>query len=127
MDEPGVDNVQRIRDRLGIRSNVLAVALTLPALLKPEVFPMVDTHIARWVNRNSEQFNRGRSYKLLKFNIRATSLQDDDFPNYMAWVFWCREMARVLEKETGINWRARDVEMAVFTSHRNKTNLNPIA
>ena len=52
------------------------------------------------------------------------SLQDDDFPNYLNWVNWCQEVAQVLTELTSKQWRARDVEMAVFTAQRNGMTLN---
>jgi hypothetical protein len=54
--------------------------------------------------------------------LKYTSLQDNNFPNYLNWVNWCREVAEVLTELTGEKWRARDVEMAVFQHNVIKWN-----
>jgi len=113
-----------IRDLLGITTNVLAVALTLPALASPKTIPIVDNNVARWVNRHGRDHNVNRHCKLTPFRMNYTSLQDNDFPNYLNWVAWCREVASVLTEGTGQEWRARDVEMAVFTAQRGGFELS---
>ena len=120
------DQLHEIRTLLGFRSKVLPIALTLPALIRPELLPMVDSQVANWVNDNLELHNRNRDSRLTPFKMNYTSLQDNDFDNYLNWVAWCREMARVLGERTEMIWRPRDVEMAVFTARRTKLPLNVI-
>jgi hypothetical protein len=95
--------------------------LTFPALAYPEKFPMVDKQIAKWVNLNGANHNININFKLI-----PTSLRENDFDNYLNWVAWCREISATLIKRTTIKWRPRDVEMAVFTAHRNNLLLNPL-
>lgn len=117
-------NLQNIRNLLGIRTNVLAVALTFPAFLKPEKYPMVDNNIARWVNDHYAEHNRSKYARLTPFSLGYTSLRDNDFSNYTNWVGWCNEIAQILSEKTDICWRPRDVEMAVFTAKRENIELN---
>ena len=124
VEVPWRQNLQNIRDLLGIRTHVLAVALTFPAFLNPEKYPMVDNNIARWVNAHFTEHNRNKQAKLTPFSLRYPSLMDDDFPNYLNWVSWCNEMAQILSEKTDIPWRTRDVEMAVFTAKRENLELN---
>jgi len=56
--------------------------------------------------------------------MNYTSLRDNDFTNYLHWIAWCRECAQELTDITETRWRARDVEMAVFTAQRDRTFLN---
>lgn len=112
-------NLKLIRVLLGLRTNVLAVPLTLPALINPNTIPIVDKKTAKWVNGNAEEHNANREMKLTSFNLKYTSLRDDDFGNYLNWVYWCQEVADVLTGLTEDEWRARDVEMAIFTAQRN--------
>jgi len=119
-----INNLKRIRSLLGITTNVLAVALTLPALANPETIPMIDSQVANWVNGNALNHNIARKSKLSPFRMNYTSLRDNDFPNYSNWIAWCREVAQVLAKLTNEDWRARDVEMAVFTAQRSGIELN---
>jgi len=120
------NNLQRIRGALGIKSRVLALALTFPALASPSTLPMVDNQVARWVNKHLTPHNINRKHTLSPFILKRTSLQDDDFPNYLNWVAWCRETSDILSTITSTVWRPRDVEMAVFTAQRNNMPLNSL-
>lgn len=120
-------NLKRIRDLLGIKTDVLAVALTLPALASPKTIPMIDNRVAKWVNQNGVNHSINRINQLTPFKMNSTSLRQNDFSNYLNWVMWCQEMAQKLTKLTNIDWRARDVEMAVFTAHRNNLVLNVLS
>jgi len=124
VEVPQKQNLQNIRDSLGIRTNVLAIALTFPAFLAPEKYPMVDNNVARWVNAHHAEHNRHRQARLTPFYLGYTSLRDNDFSNYIDWVHWCNEMAQILSERTGVIWRPRDVEMAVFTAERKNLELN---
>jgi hypothetical protein len=117
-------NLRGIRELLGFKTPVLAVPLTFPALASPWKIPMIDNHVANWVNCNYDEHNANRSSKLTQFKMKHTSLRDDDFPSYLNWVAWCQEVAQVLKRLTELNWRARDVEMAVFTAKRSGMRLN---
>ncbi|GAJ05736.1 unnamed protein product, partial [marine sediment metagenome] len=43
-----------------------------------------------------------------------------DFDFYLHWVYWARHTAKKLSQQTEMKWRARDVEMAVFTAWGDK-------
>ncbi len=117
-------NLNEIREDLGYDNPVLTVPLTLCSLANPEDLPMVSNDVARWVNDNSVRHNIGRTNKLTEFNKKYTSLRDDDFSSYLDWVSWCQEIAQVLSQLTERKWRARDVEMAVYTAQRSRMILN---
>jgi hypothetical protein len=117
-------NLRAIRRLLGIKTRVLALALTLPALAAPARLPMVDKQVARWVNKNRAGHNANRDNELSPFRMNYTSLRDNDFESYLDWVAWCREVAQLLTKLTPVEWRARDVEMAVFTAQRSTRKCN---
>jgi hypothetical protein len=124
-DNQNIDNLKNIRKKLGITTKVLATTLTFPALAYPDIFPMVDMQVAKWVNKYFVEYNIHRNNKLTPFNFKRV-LRDNDFNNYLNWVAWCRETSELLTKLNRIKWRARDVEMAVFTAQRNKLYLNPL-
>ena len=123
IDSQTIDNVKEIRKLLGLKTNVLAVPLTFPALASPEKLPMVDMQVARWVNKNHDKHNNNREKKLIQFKINYTSLRDNDFPSYLSWVAWCQEVAQVLTRHGSEEWRVRDVEMAIFTAERKNMKL----
>ena len=106
-------------------SNVIATAATFPAFICPKKFPMVDKHIARWASDNVHNHLyqiQGRSITLpMKDNVNSF----DQFVR--PWYRWCRITACILTKRTGNYWRARDVEMAVFTAQRSGFPLNPLS
>ena len=126
VDQPTVPRLSVIRAVLGIKTEVLAVALTFAAFADPVHFPMVDRRTAKWVTLNLGAHNEGRGNALTAFSTADRGLRYDDFDSYLNWVGWCNETAHLLTHRTDINWRARDVEMAVFTAARNGLALNPV-
>lgn len=100
----------------------IAVAATFPAFLDPQRFPMVDTRIAKWVIEHGEEFNLAdpQAPQLVMPAAYATGTRNNltvkDFDFVVSWIEWCRHVAAKL----GPGWRARDVEMAVFTAWGNK-------
>jgi hypothetical protein len=121
-----IGNMRKIRKLLGIRANVLATTLTFPALACPDKIPMIDKQVANWVNLNGTEHSINTCNHLTNFILNFTSLRDNDFDNYLNWIEWCREISVMITKLTHDNWRARDVEMAVFTAQRNNLMLNPL-
>jgi hypothetical protein len=126
LDNPAIPNLKQIRKLLGIKASVLAVPLTLCALADPQKFPMIDNQVAVWVNSNASTHNDKRKNKLSVFKKKYKVIKDDDFPSYLDWVEWCREVAQILTKLTDSEWQTRDVEMAVFTAQRNRMMLNAL-
>jgi hypothetical protein len=125
VDTPTIERLKNIRQLLGMTEG-FAVPLTFPAFVDPARFPMVDSRVADWVNRNLESQNRERKMKLTAFHSRPGLLTDNDFPSYVNWVYWCREVADILSRKTTIKWRARDVEMAVFSAEKHDLTLEVI-
>jgi hypothetical protein len=116
-----------LRAWLGIKMQVLPIALTFPAFVDPDRYPMIDTQTARWITANYRRHSHNTSSKLTPFELRSTSVRYEDFDNYLNWVEWYREMAETLFDRTGKEWRARDVEMAVFTAAREGLPVNALA
>jgi hypothetical protein len=113
-----------------VRGINIAVVATFPAFVDPFKFPMVDTRVAKWVNSEAERFNSTNlgEAKLIKAQggkNKPTPLTLYDFDFYLNWILWTREMASKLSKLTAMEWRARDVEMAVFTAWGNRGEPHP--
>jgi hypothetical protein len=87
---------------------------------------MMDMKAADWITANYVGHSRDRAAALTPFKANYTSLRDNDFDNYLNWVHWCRETAEILTSRTNLQWRARDVEMAVFAAARQDLALNPL-
>lgn len=113
------------------KSEAITILITHISFLKPEEFPMADTRIAKWVNQEyqSNIFNDGvpSELQLIKPKVRS-GIRMSDFNFYMRWILWTRYMAAKLTEETDFKWRARDVEMAVFTAQGKNfpSKLNPL-
>jgi tetratricopeptide (TPR) repeat protein len=134
LTEKDFDNFTKL---LGYKS-ALATVATFLAFLDPDQFPMVDTRVAKWVNVNYPQFNESdasgpqlipSAYQICNSN---TTLTKEDFFFYIRWIEWTRYIALKLTWFTHTYWRARDVEMAIFTASGNRYDsksaliLNPI-
>ncbi|MGQ0601830.1 MAG: hypothetical protein ACT4QE_09065 [Anaerolineales bacterium] len=114
-------NFQEIRQLLGLKSSAIAVAATFPAFLRPDQFPMIDTRVAKWVAKSMYDQNGVDSKRPLlsrpKFaDSKQSTLGMNDFDFMQDWIRWCRYNSQQLTKLTNVEWRARDVEMAVFTA-----------
>lgn len=124
-------NLDAIRQLLGFSSRVIAIAATFPAFLRPDLFPMVDTRIAKWVGQNMQAHNvaNPNAPQLVRpryLDTTATVLTLSDFKFVYSWNRWCRYKANQLNDITSINWRPRDVEMAVFNVWGNRGKQHPI-
>jgi hypothetical protein len=132
MQTESVQDFNTYRKLFRFRTDVIAIVATFPAFLNPDRFPMVDTRVAKWVNMNYAKFNDAYpdGPHLIPSAFENTSpnttLTMRDFPFYTQWIRWTRYMSQKLTKVTGVNWRARDVEMAVFTAWGNKGCIHPM-
>ncbi len=109
---------------LGFSSRAIATALTFPAFIAPNKFPMVDTRVAKWVGENlNVQHMADPSAPILVrpsyLDSSATVLTLSDYCFVESWTAWCCYKADRLSEVTGYPWRPRDVEMAVFTAYGN--------
>ena len=105
--------------RLLFRTPVVATAATFPAFICPDAFPMVDTQIARWIGRHGCDHGYGGDVNA----VPDGNIQERHWPFVESWLRWCRSTACKLSERTGFAWRARDVEMAVFTAQRSDPPL----
>ena len=112
-------------------SPVVATAATFPAFICPERFPMVDTQITRWAGNNGQFhcYSRIGGPDLEQVPVLKTGnvLLESHWPFIESWIAWCRFTAQALTRRMGCIWRARDVEMAVFTAQKSGLPLSPLA
>ncbi|MCW5829572.1 MAG: hypothetical protein KIT79_09680 [Deltaproteobacteria bacterium] len=123
-----------LRAGLGMisKAKVMALPLTFVSFRDPYNFPMIDTVSARWINKHLLAHNRPGRPQLTKFaTVKRTKsgysvVRHPDMQSYIHWVDWCRWVRDRLNSsgDTGIDWRARDVEMAVFTAQQDGLALN---
>ncbi|MBI5293582.1 MAG: hypothetical protein HY872_17030 [Chloroflexi bacterium] len=119
-----------MRETLGMRTPVVAVPATYPAFLRPDLFPMVDTRVAKWVRYSLMEHNLAdpSGPQLVTSNYPEngqTALTMSDFLFTQSWVKWCKYTAQKLSTFTSVEWRARDVEMAVFNAWGDRNDDHP--
>ena len=112
--------------KLLFKSRVVATAATFPAFVCPEKFPMVDTWITDWAVEHGAEYRYpdGPALECVPDLGSGKVLQESHWSFVESWIKWCRFTACELGKITGETWRARDVEMAVFTAQRCGPDLN---
>ena len=104
---------EALREKLPFKTGV-AVTATFPAFICPEKFPMVDVHVARWVKEHGDR----HGYIGNVADVPNGRVLDSHWSFVNSWIEFCQLKARSLSREPGPKWRARDVEMAVFTAQR---------
>ncbi len=97
-------------------SEAIAIVATFPAFMAPDRFPMVDSKVAQWTRRNAAAHNDAdpRGPQLVPPQVGHLTMRH--WPFVESWTEWCRHTARKLAALTQAEWRARDVEMAVFSA-----------
>ena len=110
-------------------SGVVATAATFPAFICPERFPMVDRQITRWASKKGDLHRYsgvgGPDLECVPA-LKQGVLMESHWQFIQSWIAWCRFTARELSQRTGFAWRARDVEMAVFTAQKRELSLTPL-
>lgn len=88
-----------------------ATPITFLSFYDPERFPMVDRKIGVWWRR------RFQGEPQFSWDPRRTRITPSpkSWNAYLAWAQFCRSEAAVLTASQGKPWRARDVEMAVWS------------
>lgn len=114
------------------KSRSVAIAATFPAFMAPERFPMVDTSVAQWATACLSRHNTAdptgpQLVRPAYPENGSTVLTLSDWPFIESWIHWCRHTASKLRSQTDFEWRARDVEMAVFSAWRDGKDLHPPA
>ncbi|MFZ2089418.1 MAG: hypothetical protein WAU47_12665 [Desulfobaccales bacterium] len=108
-----------------------ATLITFIAFYKPSEYPMVDKHIANWWRLNKDRFNYANSQEFSQRNdgwIQPITITQkrQNWNAYLAWKEFCTDYARRLARNCKFDWRARDVEMAVWEAFKNKISLSII-
>ena len=110
---------------------VVATAATFPAFICPERFPMVDTKVTRWASENSSAHRYsgvgGPDLECVPELLPGAVLRESHWRFVESWIAWCQFTAAILAQLTGRAWRARDVEMAVFSAQKSHNlTLRPL-
>jgi hypothetical protein len=124
---PSYDSFDALRKACSQRQG-FATPITFLAFYKPTQYPMVDKHIANWWRVHKAAYGFGSSPL---FSQRSdgwiqtyTSAQSrHNWNAYIAWKRFCCDHASRMTEHCGLNWRARDVEMAVWEAQKRSISL----
>ena len=130
IEDPSIESFRGF-GRLLFDTPVVATAATIPAFICPEKFPMVDTQVTKWAGNNGHLHTYaaigGPDLEEVPVLKTGPVLRESHWAFIKSWISWCQFGACILRQRTRYAWRARDVEMAVFTAQRCGMPLNPLA
>ena len=129
IDKSGLPSFRAFKRVLRVQGSGVALAATFPAFLCPDRFPMVDTQVTKWAldNHAKHTYSAIGGPDLVSVPDSGGVLEESHWPFVESWIAWCRFTASTLSHRTGCVWRARDVEMAVFTAKRCQIQLHSLA
>ena len=135
MDKRDKKSFRRFQKNL-FSSHAMPVAATFPAFLDPFNFPMADRQVTEWVSKYGSQHSYAQSPLSEAPDIGTnrpdgTSLSANRTKQWdfvQSWIDWCRCTRDILNKDPDRkrDWRARDIEMAVWTAQKKGLELNPL-
>ncbi len=118
---PTFKNIDAFRNACG-QPYGFASPVTFLSFYKPDDYPMVDRRIGLWWNENITDFKES----FTKFDQKdngTLELTEQNWNAYLEWTDFCGEYSILLNLESTMHWRARDVEMAVWEAQKRKIPL----
>jgi hypothetical protein len=122
---PSYDNLVALQSACSQPSG-FATPITFLAFYKPTEYPMVDKHIANWWSVHKAGYGFGDSPKFSQRNDDWIRSSEQSWNAYIAWRRFCCYYAVRMAKNWGLNWRARDVEMAVWEAQKSGVSLSAL-
>lgn len=125
--DPTYENFCSFRDACN-QPNGFAVPITYLSFLSPEKYPLADKWVAYWWREYVRSIG-GTAFSQREDGWIQTTLETQVIQNwkaYLEWTDFCNNYAEKLSRQSGSHWRARDVEMAVFSAQKSGTALPPI-
>ena len=95
-----------------------ATPLTFLAFYDPAKYPMVDQYVGDWWKAHKAEFGFGDSEDFSQRNDGVIQSNIQSLEAYFAWTRFCRDYAVRVARNCKMNWRARDVEIAVWQAQR---------
>ena len=129
-NNPSYDNFVALRDACN-QPMGFATPITFLAFYTPTKYPMVDKHIANWWKAHKADHGFGDSGRFSQrcdgwIQTYTISQNKLNWNAYMTWKRFCNDYAVKIAKNCGLDWRARDVEMAVWQAQKKNIPLNAL-
>lgn len=124
---PSYDNFIILRDTCN-QPRGFATPITFLSFYKPIECPMVDKHIAYWWATNRIRFGYDDHSEFSQrddgwIQTNTISQIKQNWDAYIAWKTFCNDYTTRISNNCRLNWRARDVEMAVWEAQKNNIHL----
>lgn len=104
-----------------------ATPITFLSFYRPSDYPMVDKHIANWWNLNRANYGLGASLGFRQRKIDGWIPPNKyNWQAYIAWKGFCCDYSVRIQRNCGLDWRARDVEIAIWMSQKSGLFLNAL-
>lgn len=124
---PSFSNFKNLQYSCG-QKNGFATPITFLAFFNPQIYPMVDKHIAYWWNANKSKYGFECEASFSQRNdgwiqTTITSQTKQNWHAYLAWTAFCNAYSEKLSVTYNQSWRARDVEIAVWEAKKKGIEL----
>jgi len=103
-----------------------ATPITFLAFYRPTDYPMADKRIANWWSAHKADYGFGDSPDFSQRYDGLIQPRGISWNAYIAWTRFCFDYAARMAKNCGVNWRVRDIEMAVWEAQRDGVSLNAL-
>jgi hypothetical protein len=123
--KPTYHNIEFFRMACG-QPNGFATPVTFLSFYNPTLYPMVDKIIGKWWNRNKSNYWKTSASNFLQRSDGWIGLNEQNWNTYLEWTNFCREYSNLLSLKSGRQWRARDVEIAVWEAEKRDLTLNTL-
>ncbi|MCW3982536.1 MAG: hypothetical protein NWE96_00910 [Candidatus Bathyarchaeota archaeon] len=120
---PTYKNIEHFRIACG-QPNGFATPVTFLSFYNPTLFPMVDKIIGKWWNRNKSNYWKTSASSFLQRSDGWLGLNEQNWNTYLEWTNFCRKYSSLLSLKSGMQWRARDVEIAVWEAEKRDFKLD---
>lgn len=106
-----------------------ATPITFLAFYKPTEFPMVDKHIANWWRTHKGAYGYDDSPDFIQrddgwIQTMTVPQNTQNWNAYIAWKRFCCDYSKKIQRNCGLSWRARDIEIAIWMAQKNDLDLN---
>jgi hypothetical protein len=123
--KPTYHNIEFFRMACG-QPYGFATPVTFLSFYNPTLYPMVDKIIGKWWNRNKSTYWKTSASSFFQRSDGWLGLNEQNWTTYLEWTNFCREYSNFLSSKSGEQWRARDVEIAVWEAEKRDLTLNTL-